>query len=242
MSRPVARVDAGVPQGGQFAASARPDGDVALEAGLVLAGAPVPVIHLEGLTHVGKLDPTSKGTNSYEGQGLSVSLHPEEWQQIARLGGTVWSIGPAHPARFLDYHELTEPQREEVAEYGTNAGYVTRETVYRVTYWDGEWEEERYFTQKTREDAEYEAEDLDATITEVPALIATDTFPDSTVNAGDTDIDQILATVWVNEVATEFDGVWWEDNLDVDTLSAPRGVIVPRAIPAWLSTARPADI
>lgn len=225
---------------GTFAVKAQTSAEVtlAVPAAPELAGIPAPVRSPEGLTHVGSFDPSAKGTWSLEGQGLSVSQHPEEWQAIARLGsGNIWSVSGPDP-RFLDYHELTPEQMEAITDWGVAAGYVTRAPSWTVTSYDDEWEEERYAVFLDREEAEGEAEESDGEIVESTSVVATDTFPDSTVKSGTGDIEAILATVWVSEVS-DFDGVWWEDDLDVDRLSAPRGVIVPRAIATWIASAEP---
>ena len=239
MSARVNRVLAGAPKGGEFATTVHTEFSGELNARTLLAGSPAPEVHIGGLTHIGNLNAADKHNRSHEGQGLSVSRDPDAWQKIARLSGDTWSIGPAEPARFLNYHELTPDQREAIADYGVQAGYVTREIVYRVSYWDEEAEDKVSFLERDRAAADYEAEDIEGSeIDEIPALMATEQFKDSTVRYGDIGVDQILATVWVNEAALEFDGVWWDDNLDVDKLSAPRGVIVPRAIERWVATAR----
>jgi hypothetical protein len=220
-----------------------------------LAGADLPTISLEGLTHIGSLEPGDKNGWSLEGQGLSVSQHPEAWGRIARLGGPVWSL-PMDEAKFLDFHELNDEQRTAMDDFGVERGYTELATAYRVTYYDDEAEEERWITCGTREEAlgeaaEYADQDLadedgeisDADlvglITEVTVMKATAAFPDSTVKTGSTEIDEIVATVYVNEMLPDYDGVWWADRLDPVQLSAPRGVIVPSKIAGWIGTVTP---
>jgi hypothetical protein len=45
------------------------------------------------------------------------------------------------------------------------------------------------------------------------------------------------------EECTDLDGLWWADDYDPDRLTAPRGVILPRALQAWTChTARVAEL
>lgn len=219
----------------------------------LLASTPVPVVELHDVIHIGSLDAGEKRSASHEGQGLSFSFNPDEWEEIASLGGNPRWTMDVESASFLAFHALTAEQREAVTVWGVERGYIEQVTAFRVRRWDSEWEEFMEFLVTDRaaldsEQAEWDnygdepddGEEEGFSWSEEVTFIATETFPDSTVKPGDTGVDQILTTVWVNE-ATDFDGVWWEDDFDVDRMSAPRGVIVPRAIERWVETARPAD-
>lgn len=227
-----------MPEGGQFAAVYRGEAECELASPPLLAGKPAPECSPHGLTHVGTLNPDDKQSWSLEGQGLSVSQHPEDWADIARLGGPTWRIGGPEP-RFLDAHRLDEEQRSAITDWAVNAGYVEVKPAWKVTSYDDEWEQERFGIFLDPLEAADEAEENEGDVTETTSVVATATFPDLTVKPGTADVDDILATVWVNEVATDFDGVWWEDDYAPELLSAPRGVIVPRAVEAWVASARP---
>jgi hypothetical protein len=248
------RQPSGIPAGGEYASHTRPSGAVSLDAPPTLAGHPIPTIKLAGLTHVGQLDLSLKRSWSLEGQGLSVSQNPEAWEEIARLGGNpTWSL-PMEKAIFLDYHALTAEQKTAISEFGVEAGYIEIVPGFEVTWWDDEDEMDRCAVFLTIEEAlletdGYQTEDGDdPQVTGTAQMIATATFPDPTVKEGETGVDQILATVWVSELAAEragiwwaddLAGVWWDDDLDVDRLSAPRGVIVPSKIARWIAGATP---
>ena len=88
-----------------------------------------------------------------------------------------------------------------------------------------------------REEAEYA--EVETKFEVVATFAATETFADTTVKAGDLHVEQILATVWVQETDNDFEGVWWEDDYDPDNLSAPRGVIVPKHLKTWVASATP---
>jgi hypothetical protein len=203
----------------------------------LLAGSPAPLIELDRLTHVGTLDPNSKGSFSYEGAGLSVSQHPGAWARIARLGGPVWDVPNA---TMLDYHELSDAQRDAITAFGLERGYVTVQPTVTATYWDNEWDQAMTSEFATRDEAESEMSEQDGvTFAAGESVVASGSFPDSTVKAGDMGVEQVLATLWVEET-TELDGVWWEDDLDVERLSAPRGVLARGRIAAFVAGATPA--
>ena len=75
------------------------------------------------LWHVGSMNPKDKRPGSYEGAGLSVSVHPEDWQQIAEIGGDLWEF-TKKGNKFVNFHRLTKAQREIVAQWGIQNGYV----------------------------------------------------------------------------------------------------------------------
>lgn len=200
------------------------------------ATADLPVCRLDLAWHVGSMNPADKRTWSYEGQGLSVSLHPEEWTTIARLGGhPTWRL--TRPGgTFLDYHALTGDQRAQITAWGLGRGYVTEQPAYFVPFTDEDGEDIGSMAFLDREEAEEEADFRYATVTEARALVATDTFPDPTVRVGEINPDQILTVIWLAETHPEFDGVWWEDTYAPDMLSCPRGVIHPHRLAAWTIT------
>lgn len=226
------RQPAGAPTGGQFAATARPDATTLTPGTPRLADAPVPVVSFDELWHLGTFDPAAKKDWSYEGVGLSVSVHPDEWERIARLGGSPRWVLTRPGNTFLDYHELTDAQRTAVTDWGLRRGYIEPVTAWRVTWEDEDTEELVSLLCTSAEDAEEEAEGRDADVTEEVTHATTPTFPDPTVRPGILNEHQILTTVWATENTT-LDGVWWEDRYDPDNLSCPRGVILPGRLDTW---------
>jgi len=87
--------------------------------------------------------------------------------------------------------------------------------------------------------AEEEATEYETgtTVRNVTVAVSTHLFPDLTVRPGSTDIEQILATLWVAGCALELHGVWWQDRYEPESLSAPRGVLTLARIPEWISSA-----
>lgn len=202
---------------------------------LMLAGSPVPETTQEVLYHVGTFDSGHKKAQSLEGGGLSVSRDPLKWRSIAYLTGDVWKLDVSDN-RFLDYHELTDDQRRAINDYGVERGYLVPTTVYKVSYWDDEDEDTAYMLMTDLAEAEEEQEGIEGSELEtLDSYVASDSFPDSTVLEGSTQYEQIMAAVWVSEVATDLDGVWWEDSYN--EYSAPRGVLSMSKISEWIDSA-----
>ena len=190
--------------------------------------------------HVGSLDAKDKGLrgDSLEGPGLSVSLHPQEWTAIAKLGGyPTWSLR-RKGGRFIDAHGLSEAQRKAVEAWGLSTGLVRSATAWRLTSYDEDGEP-RYSLFQTESQARAEVDEFENApesgdpVTATTALQATESFtrrcgfqPDLLC------VFDILLTFYVED-ATPFDGVWWDDLLDPAGLSAPRGVIAPSRVTSW---------
>ena len=184
----------------------------------------MPVVTVTGAVHVSTRKIQDKKYASYEGEGLSVSQHPDAWRRIACLKGENWNIST--PLKMLNFHSLTEKQKAHILSYAVDAGWVQEVALYRVSWFDDEFDGTASFILNSREEAEEEADGCDGELTEFVGHIYTDTFPDRTVKAGEPVMDLgIITAAWVNLERVDLDGVWWADNLDVARLSAPRGVI-----------------
>lgn len=226
----VERVPVGVPTGGQFAACHRAESGVSLSGGDPVLGDPV-LVELDETYHVGTLAPGHRKALSYEGEGLSVSVHPEDWSQIARLGGApTWVLRrpDGQPLRFVSWHDLDEVTRDRVRDWGAERGWVEQRQVWMASYYDEEWDGRASFSCATEEAAHAEVEDYedhDAAVESVLVWRPTTTFPDARISADDEPSDVLLAA-YLREQRPDLDGVWWEDDYDPDRLSCPRGVLV----------------
>lgn len=206
----------------------------------------MPVVARPILFHVGTLDATGKGSRgaSLEGTGLSVSRHPESWTAIAKLGGQpVWRLErPA--ARFLDFHRLDDSGREALTRWGVERGFLVVQQQWEVSWFDDELDARvamRFRDEiEARREFDGRRDDGDDAAGLVPLMAVAPTaavtarlgFATDLANALD-----IAATLWVED-DTNLDGVWWNDRHDVASLSAPRGVIVPRALADWTCARR----
>lgn len=205
--------------------------------GSVMATGGFPMRSFKKLWHVGTMNARNKRPGSYEGAGLSVSLHPEDWKNIADIGGQTWELTkPGN--RFVNYHRLSKQQRAQVSKWGIEHGYAVRSSVFKVEFFDEEINEERHFLFTSLEEAEAEQQDWpDATLTPMPrgSVIGTKKLMQRTHNPQADDpiiTPDLLAVVYVEDELGA-DGVWWSDTYDPAGLSAPRGVIFPSKLNSW---------
>jgi len=182
------------------------------------------------LWHVGSMNPKDKRPGSYEGAGLSVSVHPEDWQQIAEIGGDLWELSKKGN-KFVNFHRMTKAQKQTIAQWGVQNGYVQHVEVWRATWYDDEREENVYADFLTQQEAQAESDKVKLVKNQ---LQGTDKLKQRTHNPNtDTTVAfDLLVTVYAEE-QLECDGVWWDDNYNPENLSAPRGVIFPNKLSTW---------
>ena len=192
------------------------------------------------LWHVGSMNPADKRMGSYEGAGLSVSLHPEEWQQIARgaVSGDTWEMTKGANS-FLDYWKIGKPRWTVIRQWAIENGWAEACVQYRVSWWDEELEDTVSFVFDTREEAEAESdpeynEDIEITPLQT-GMTGTAKLATRCHQRGPSSSPQDLLAVVYAEDVLGLDGVWWNDMLDPQRLSAPRGVIVPTKLSSWRS-------
>lgn len=193
-----------------------------------------PSLSFARLWHVGSMDIRKKRPGSHEGSGLSVSLHPDAWERINSFtAGDQWKLTKPHN-RFLHFHRLTQPAHAAIAAWGVRQTLVEPATLFRVSWYDDEMEQEMYFDHLTREGAEEEADSREQAISEVSGMVATDAMLRRVgVDSLPTAMTRDLLTTLFVEDEFQWDGVWWADLLDVSRYSAPRGVISNRLLPTW---------
>lgn len=222
-----------------------------------------PVIEFPTVFHLGTMQPSDKGkshnANSLEGAGLSVSIHPRAWRQIARLGGQpCWGLraGQGTAIRFVDAHALTSEHLEQMYQWASKVGLV-HSTELAVLTWVandecGESPRQTMFdlncngaagrqAQWDRAQEELEeclAGDEGASLQVKPGYGATDLLAAKSGHRAKVPpllVQDLVLAVYSDEVLSSelgVHGVWWADELDVGALSAPRGVIHPGVLPS----------
>jgi hypothetical protein len=199
------------------------------------------------LWHQGSFNPSDKGVRgpSYEGAGLSVSVDPDAWEQIARLGGLPrWRLTRADdtPGRFVNFHRLSAAQLAALAQAGSSRGWLERAVRHKVSWADPETNDARFCLFADSERAKDEADDMRQWAEEVSTQVTEMDVATALLEgiarqpvSDDLALEMVLTSL-VEEVDF-LDGVWWADRLDPDALSAPRGCISLRALPRWASVA-----
>jgi hypothetical protein len=200
----------------------------------------LPVLELPCVYHVGTLNASHKGVqgHSQEGAGLSVSLHPDEWTYIARLGGNPTFELTKKGGRFLDRHHVSRDTELRLKEWGIDNGWLQECTRWKAEWYDSEADCRVHMLLHSEAAALAEVEgmeDVEGTVTGVVAVILTPAgvqrlgFDNGPLHALD------MAITFFVEDRTALDGVWWDDKLDPMGLSAPRGVISVAKLSEWQS-------
>ena len=193
----------------------------------------LPTKSFKELYHVGSLDPSKKRMGSYEGAGLSVSTHPNAWRKIARgmvVGDTYVVTKPNNV--FLNASKLTKALKREIADWGISQQLIKQTIVYRVSYYDDELESEVYSDYASLKDAKEEAGD-ELEIKKLSGYEPTQKLKTLAHNNYITPTGILDYVLPIYAEANGYDGVWWQDKLDVSKYSAPRGVIVPSKVSSW---------
>ena len=200
------------------------------------------------LYHVGTMDINKKSRHSYEGNGLSVSMCPSAWESIARIGSyEVWKLEKDN-IKLLDYYSIPKDAYDSITNWGVENGYL--EEVYgRYTYC--------YYDEELGRDINVLCNDFNEAITELCLEDYYSTYEDY-LNSDDgdeeciypiksykaTDKLQSISLIDVEEGKsaeeqnfllyienhTNYDGVYWDEELDILALTAPRGVIFNKNI------------
>ncbi len=174
----------------------------------------------------------------YEGIGLSVTTEPDEWQRIGVPGDIVAvSKLDRKPGAFLDWHN--DKKSVKLAwRWAVDEGWAYYDTAWDVVYSDEYGERNMRFYSK--KDAETEVEYSDGQglrIVPREALRPTKKLSSRWASLFNNDyifVEEEAVNLWIAAIHPELDGVWWEDIIDHD-LSAPRGNILPHALPRWIA-------
>ncbi len=194
--------------------------------------------------HVGSMAKPPVRRTSYEGSALSVSLCPEAWSRIARLGGPVHEIA-GEGMGFVSYEGMDADDRIAILEWARAEGLVESACLWKAWLWDDESEAWSYMlcpseaaaTAELREDeAEVDLPPGASALVE-PVQINRLTEAGATRADGygrDCDATDIATLFWIEDVLRsqmpDVIGLWWDERFDPDALSAPRGAIVPAVI------------
>lgn len=210
--------------------------------------ASLPMLMFDVTYHVGHMEGRTRqqGRHSYEGAGLSVSLHPDAWRRIGRaqVDGPTWALqacrdGVVRPTELIDMHACLQDGnlRHSVIEWATAEGLLKTQVVFRYDWYDDELGDNFYASFPTLEEALIEADGDEAAVTTVSGVIATPALAEA---ANQRDITPTLALehamLCYLERHSDADGVWWADELDPARLSAPRGATFQSRLDRFIVT------
>lgn len=185
------------------------------------------------LAHIGRLNVAEKKPGSYEGSGISVSAHPAAWGRIARIGseGFILKKENGSDIDLVNASGLTKDQKANVISWAEREGLIEYREVWIGSYFDEEIEKRCSFECQSREQAKEELEDLPRKRITGPKTVisATDKLLQAENQrpggSASSSLTFDLALIQYVKANIDADGVWWDERLDVDEYSAPRGVI-----------------
>lgn len=188
--------------------------------------------------HVGSLVAEHKGIGSMEGNGLSVSLCPNAWAQIAKLGNSCFTLERSG-GRFLDVRAMPHACREHIAAWAHTHGWLESRELHEVSWLDSEDGQTRTILHdcaaKAATEAAYMREEGYESVALVSRICSVLTEAAHQRLGFKLDVvlsEDIAATFWVED-CTDADGVWWQDLFKPQAYSAPRGVISRKQLPHW---------
>lgn len=189
---------------------------------------------LSEVYHVGHLSKSrQKPYVSYEGKGLSVSKHPEEWARIMGGGGIIYRL--THPSLSF-YRVRGDRDVKKAVRWAVENKYLSHTRGYEISWFDDVRGEERYMVFEDEQKARREIEGKpDAEIRDIDTYELDrhgvdyweEAFRQSPEQA-DPIVMEDLSPVWLAR-----EQGWWEETLDVANLSAPRGVIFQHRLSRW---------
>lgn len=220
----------------------------------------LPIIKVPRVFHIGTLNADDLGRNSgdssLEGRCLSVSVCPNAWQQIAKLGGNpLWEMTRMGGGRFLDVHVVQSDQdlMAVIKTWAIDKGYI--EDVERWKAWRYDDELESTITMicddldEALEEANLESEDESTEEVGVSQVVVSKATPllasvvaakPEAFHAEGVSADDFAIMAWCMEEGVhqglDLDGIWWRERLDPDVYSAPRGAMFPDRLTAWNTT------
>lgn len=203
----------------------------------------LPTTEQEEVTHIGFLENPSQINGDLEGPLLSVSVHPEDWEAIARLGGCPWwEITSPNGILFLDMVQKC-PGWEKLENWGTKTGIVLQETWWQVPTPVGEDDEVGYFLFKEKTEAKENEEPECGKISPKKVLVGTPGLvafwqqrrikpikEASPWQTRDMLACYLLESAIHNRIDETPDGLWWNETHDPGALSSPRGGICPNRL------------
>lgn len=204
----------------------------------------LPVRSISRVWHVGDLRKPMPTYNfpGLEGNGLAVSHHPESWRRIARLGdSSTWRLTKTCGV-FLSYYDIRSDLWRKIEAWAEAVGYVVRGEIHRVEWYSDDVGRPlgyaRYSLFRTEQEARKELEG--GVYSKETAFIPADRLNEwySMITGREGKSCPLLLTrhmvvFLLAQEAGTMDGVWWDEELNVEDLSAPRGCIFQKSMPTW---------
>ena len=208
----------------------------------------IPTKVFKRVFHAGLLDgaPPAGSRFSQEGQCLSVSEVPYAWVAIARLGGSpIWELAKADN-RFLAAHRISKKLSAVILSWGIDAGYVEMREAWVTNYTQQDENGEGFLAEgisltldaAIAEYGEVGEDDAFEVTAHTPKMLP---FPTAKLEAHAGQkvclaMAKDMLLMAYADVVLGYDGVFWNETLDIDALSAPRAGIFRKKVKDWTVT------
>lgn len=201
----------------------------------------LPIRTFQELYHFGTMNIKDRKDSSYEGNTLSVSLHPTSWMQIMDESNFVFKMDGK--IRLVDIYEFLLLYQNDIITWALTNNVIQPKDIYKVYYYDSETDEINYMSFNDKSDAlkEVELEDYLETSNEndMKQILNEYSYALLTYSGyifteqGMKNIRQkenivemdTLALLFLESIKKDYDidGCWWNNNLNPDLLTAPSG-------------------
>jgi len=204
----------------------------------------LPTLRKRVVWHVGNVSAKRrKASTSLEGSGLSVSEHPEEWAEIASLGGHdthEFRRKDGQPGVFVHMLNMGRA-KQSLLDAAAAEGLLQKAQRWEYRWFDDEMDEELYSTFDSEDEAVAEMDDgaggsVHAVVVNVPTRKLQTEWRKTFAARLDDSLAEDFALLLLLERSGNYDGAWWNETLDPQNLSAPRGVIFQTKLPLWRSS------
>jgi hypothetical protein len=201
----------------------------------------LPIRIFQELYHFGTMNIEDRKNISYEGNTLSVSLHPASWMQIMEESNFVFKT--EEEKRLVDIHEFVSSHQKDIIEWSLLNKLIEPKKIFQVFYYDSESDEISFMSFNDKDEALKEVENDDFletsnkndikdilknythVILDFNGYIYTENgMKEIRQNENIVEIDT-LAILFLENIKEEYniDGCWWNNNLNPNLFTAPSG-------------------
>lgn len=188
------------------------------------------LISFEEVFHTGTLDKSNKSPTSLEGtNGISISNNASAWNKVnASIKGDTFKFTKDSNV-FLNVNSLSDKTKKLINEWAVDNCYFEKISKYKHEYYDEDLDVDNIIEFDSLDEAlvEYDIEEL----TKFYTHKETDKFSNIVGDNNKWNTELILS-VYANEM-TELDGIFWDEPLNIEEYSAPRGTIFEDKISSW---------
>jgi len=189
-------------------------------------------LNLKNVYHIGTLNIEDRTNHNFEGKGVSVSVNPREWQAIARgqLSGRSYLFLKEN-AKFA---VLDDEVLIDIKQWALKKNYITFSNIYGYEYFDDDIGRELCNVYKTLEEAQeedLEEDDLKILSVSLPTKELKNIM--KPVDVSEINPFQSLFGLYIQEKLPDYDGVWFDAELDPLGMTAPAGLIFDNKFKMW---------